>query len=278
MYEIVKYLTQIQPPRNYKNLDSLNEVADFIYKHFEKLELDTIFQEFEVDGKIYKNVIGSLNNKYDRTLVIGGHYDVCGNIQGADDNASAVAGVIESARQLSKIKEEIKFNIQFVCFSLEEPPYFNTNNMGSYIHANSLYNSKKDVIGMINYEMIGYFSDEEGSQDYPNPLLGLLYPLTGNYIANVSNEFSKDFLEKLSFDKIDKNIDSFEMTFPDEFELLYMSDHMNYWKFHYPAIMVTDTAFLRNPNYHKVSDTIETLNFEKMQAVVDMIVNSVKEL
>ena len=278
MYETMKFLTQIQPPRNYKNLDSLNNVAQFIYDHFESFKLEVSFQEYEVDGKIYKNVIGILNPHLDKTLIVGGHYDVCGDIQGADDNASAVAGVIESARQLSKLSNKINFSIQFVCFTLEEPPYFNTKNMGSYIHAQSLKEENIDVIGMINYEMIGYFSDEEGSQSYPNELMGLLYPTSGNFIANVSNEDSKGFLNILNFDSVKKNIDSYDFVFPDNFELLYLSDHMNYWDFGFPAIMITDTAFLRNPNYHKESDTIETINFEKMQYVVDMVVNTVVRL
>lgn len=275
MYEILEFLTQIQPPRNYRNIDSLNRVAQFIYDHFESFELEVSFQEFEVDGMVYKNVIGVLNPQYEKTLVIGGHYDVCGDIQGADDNASAVAGVIESARQLSRMKDQISFSIQLVCFTLEEPPYFNTKYMGSYIHAQSLKESNADVIGMINYEMIGYFSDEEGSQSYPNELMGLLYPTTGNFIANVSNESSKEFLNMLNFDNVKKNIDSYDFTFSDNFDLLYLSDHMNYWDFEFQAIMITNTAFLRNPNYHKESDTIETIDFEKMQYVADMVVNAV---
>lgn len=252
MKETMEFLTQIQPPRNYKNIDSLNRVAQYIYDHFKSFGLEVSFQEYEVNGNIYKNVIGILNPHCEKTLVIGGHYDVCGDIQGADDNASAVAGVIESARQLSKLKNQIFASVQFVCFTLEEPPYFNTENMGSYIHAKSLKDSNTDVIGMINYEMIGYFSDEENSQTYPSPMLAAIYPNKGNFIANVANESSKEFLKKLEFNNsVSKEIDSYDFVFPDSFELLYLSDHLNYWKFEFPAVMITDTAFLRNPNYHQ---------------------------
>ena len=122
MYETLKYLTQIQPPRNHKNIDSLNKVADYIKSRFEDIGLEVVFQEFNVDGKVYKNVIGTINPEYDKRLIMGGHYDVCGDIQGADDNASAVAGVVESARQLQQYKDDLNFRIDFVAFTLEEPP------------------------------------------------------------------------------------------------------------------------------------------------------------
>ena len=278
MQEILKYLTEIQPPRNYKHTDSLDRVADFIYDRFASYGLDVSFQCYEVEGKQYKNVVGILNPHLDRRLVIGGHYDVCYDTPGADDNASAVAGVCESAKALSKYKEEIGLSIQFVCFTLEEPPYFNTEYMGSYIHAKSLSESNVDVIGMINYEMIGYFSDEENSQIYPDKAMESLYPSRGNFIANVANGYSKPFLQHLDFGSIDKKIEAYDIVLPDHSDMLYLSDHINYWRFNIPAIMVTDTAFLRNPNYHKETDSLETLDIEKMGYVVDMVVQGVVNL
>jgi len=278
MYETLKVLTQIQPSRNYKNIDSLNKIADYIKGRFEGIGLEVEFQEFSVSGKVYKNVIATLNPQYEKRLIVGGHYDVCGEIQGADDNASAVAGVIESARQLYQYKDELPFRIDFISFTLEEPPYFGTKNMGSYRHARYLQDDKIDVIGMINYEMIGYFTDEPDSQNYPVEAMKYIYPDTGNFIAIVSNKDSKDLLQALDCENIQKEIDAYSIVLPDSFADMTASDHLNYWDFGFKAVMVTDTAFFRNENYHTSNDTIETIDFVKMRYVVDMVVNSVRNL
>ena len=276
--DTVKYLTHIQPPRNYKNIKSLNNVANYIKNRFKALNLEVSYQEFEVAGNIYKNVIATINPQYTKRLIVGGHYDVCGNFQGADDNASAIAGIIETAKQLKEYEKELLFRVDFVAFCLEEPPYFGTEQMGSFIHAKYLKDNNIDIIGMINYEMIGYYTDEPNSQDYPIPQMKEIYPTTGNFIANVSNENSKDFLKRLNFDNIKKDIDSYDIVLPDIFAHITASDHLNYWKMGYDAVMITDTAHFRNPNYHTIHDTYETIDFTKMQYVIDMIVRSIINL
>ncbi len=278
MKETLKYLTQIQPARNFLHIDSLNNVANYIKRRFENIGLEVEYQEFTVSNKLYKNVISTLNPQYKKRLIVGGHYDVCGDIQGADDNASAIAGIIETARQLSKVKNEINFRIDFIAFTLEEPPYFGTENMGSFIHSKYLVDNNIDVIGMINYEMIGYYTEENNSQTYPIAQMKDLYPSTGNFIAIVSNENSKYFLKELDFEHTKKKINSYDIVFPNEFTQVTASDHLNYWENNINAIMVTDTAYFRNPNYHTIHDTIDTINFEKMQYVIDMVVNSIKNL
>jgi len=227
---------------------------------------------------MYKNVIATLNPSYKKRVIFGGHYDVCGDIQGADDNASAVAGIIENARQLYKYKDQLDFRIDFVAFTLEESPYFGTDNMGSYVHAKYLKDNNIDVIGIINYEMIGYFTDEPNSQEYPIEAMKFLYPSTGNFIAIASNDSSTSFLEKLDFDNIDKKIDSYNIVLPDGLSDITASDNINYWNFGFNAVMVTDTAHYRNKNYPTIGDTIETIDFEKMQYTVDMVVQSVVNL
>jgi len=273
MKETLQFLTQIQPPRNFMNRQSLNAVAEYIKNRLEDYGLIVEFQEFSVGGNIYKNVIGTLNPQYDKRVIVGGHYDVCGDIQGADDNASAVAGLVETARQLAIKKDKLKYRVEFVAFTLEEPPYFGTENMGSFVHAKSLKDNNIDVIGMINYEMIGYFTDEPNSQNYPIEQMKLLYPSVGNFVANICNENSVSFLKELKFNNtVTKDIDSHDIVLPDMFAGITTSDHLNYWKMGFNAVMITDTAYFRNPNYHTENDTIETINFEKMQYVVDMIV------
>jgi Zn-dependent M28 family amino/carboxypeptidase len=275
MYNIIKYLTEIKPARNYKNIKSLDIIAKYIKNIFISYGLLVDFQEFIVDGNKYQNVIATLNPQYNKRLIVGGHYDVCGDIQGADDNASAIAGILETVRQLSISKEDIPFRIDFIAFTLEEPPYFGTDHMGSFVHAKYLKDNNIPVIGMINYEMIGYFTQEPNSQKYPIPQMKEKYPSVGNFIANISNANSKTFLESLDFDNIKKDIDSYDIILPDIFSHITASDHLNYWKMGFAAVMITDTAHFRNPNYHTKNDTIDTIDFKKMQYVIDMVVNAI---
>lgn len=142
--------------------------------------------------------------------------------------------------------------------------------MGSYIHARSLHDTNADVIGMICYEMIGYFSDEPHSQPYPSPELAALYPHTANFIIIVGFDRYKAFNETVhKLMAKDVGIDIQLIHFPDNNSLAGLSDQRSYWKFNYPALMINDTSFVRNPNYHTIGDMIDTLDFQKMTAVVD---------
>ena len=278
MLETLKYLTQIKPARNYKNIDSLNNVTLYLENRFKDIGLKTLFQSFLVDGNEYKNVIACLNTQYEKRLVIGAHYDGFGDFQGADDNASAVAGLIQTAKQLYSIKDILPIRIDFVCFTLEEPPYYGTQNMGSHVYAKYLFDNKIDVIGMINYEMIGYYTNENVD------LSKLSMYITkkqadiskGNFIAIVSDEQSQEFMNEFDFENIDKKIEYVEAMIPTPINSITASDHLNFWKFGYKAIMITDTAHFRNPNYHTANDTLETLDINKIYHVVDLVVNSIK--
>jgi Zn-dependent M28 family amino/carboxypeptidase len=223
LYDDVRFLTELLPERNFLNPESLDAAASHIRQQMRLAGLAVEGQRWTADGTVFENVIGIYNPGKPRTLVVGAHYDVCEDQPGADDNASAVAGLLEIARLLHKHKPELDYTVEFVSYCLEEPPYFGTESMGSFIHAKSLNDNKVDVIGMICLDMIGFFSDEPGSQRLPVPGFAGL------------------------------------------------SDHRNYWAFGVDAIMVTDTAFLRNPNYHMPSDTIDTLDFKRMGQVVDAV-------
>ena len=273
MLETLKYLTQIQPPRNFRNINSLNNVALYLENRFKDIGLKTSFQDFLIDGHEYKNVIATLNPQYEKRLIIGAHYDVCGNFQGADDNASAVAGLIQTAKQLYEIKDNLPIRIDFVCFTLEEPPYYGTENMGSHVYAKYLFDNKVDVIGMINYEMIGYYTNDNVDLSKLSMFITKKQAdiSKGNFIAMVCDEQSQDFMS-------DKKIEYVEAMIPTPTNQITASDHLNFWKFGYKAIMVTDTAHFRNPNYHTANDTLETLDITKMGYVVDLVVNSIKQI
>jgi Zn-dependent M28 family amino/carboxypeptidase len=278
MYEILKFLTQIHPARNYANVASLDKVAKFLGDELKSIGLDVYEQEYSVGKRIYKNVVASLNTKNPKRVVVGAHYDVCGNIEGADDNASAVAGVVETAKKLYKVKNKLSFRVDFVLFTLEEPPYFNTKDMGSYRYAQYLKSIGADVIGMINYEMIGYFTDEPNSQNYPIDIMKSIYPDRGNFIAMVSNESSQNFLNLLDFKSQKKQIESVEIILPPSLEPMTASDHLSFWGFGFDAIMITDTAHFRNPNYHTKNDTLETLDIQKMGYVVDLVCETISKI
>ena len=170
MYSDVEFLTTMRPYRNVANPASLERVCVYLKEEFSAIGLEPVEQKWNARGSTYKNIIATYNKDADKRLIVGAHYDVCGNQPGADDNASAVAGLLETARLIMEEQPNLDYRIDFVAYCLEEPPFFGTELMGSFIHASSLHEACVDVIGMICYEMIGYFSDEPGSQKMPEEL------------------------------------------------------------------------------------------------------------
>ena len=137
LYQHVEFLTSIRPFRNYKNLESLEAVCSYLTEQFKTYGLESEEQIFNVGGSDFKNIIGTFNGDKKRRLIVSAHYDVCGDQPGADDNASAVSGLLESARMVSEANPELDYRIDFVAFCLEEPPFFGSQQMGSYVHAKS---------------------------------------------------------------------------------------------------------------------------------------------
>jgi Zn-dependent M28 family amino/carboxypeptidase len=141
--------------------------------------------------------------------------------------------------------------------------------MGSYVYAKSLKDEKINVHGMISLEMLGYYLDYKDSQYYPFPLFKWFYPDKGNFIAFVGNISSRTFTNKIK--KSFKSVSAIPVESLNSISLIpgvNFSDHWSFWEFGYPAFMITDTAFYRNPNYHAPGDTAETLDYEKMAELV----------
>jgi len=270
-------ITKTKQSRNYQNIETLNFVAQYIFNEFSKTCDTVYFQTFIVDGKEYKNVIGTIGQKNKEKIVIGAHYDVAGEQEGADDNASGIVGLLELARLITK--DTLCYKIEFVAYTLEEPPFFKTEKMGSFIHAKSLFDNGEKIKGMICLEMIGYFNNMRNSQNYPIKLLKLFYGKKGDYITVVRKFGGGKFAKQ--FKRIMKRIcliktKSFKA--PKSLPGVDFSDHLNYWKFGYSAVMITNTAFYRNNNYHTKADKIETLDLKKMSLVIDEIFLSLKKL
>ena len=272
LYRHVKFLTELNPPRNSANVSSLNKAAQYIKEQFSEFTGNISEQTWTAGGNEYKNIIAVYNPEAGNRIIVGGHYDVCCESPGADDNASAVAGLIETARMVFQDKPELDYGIEFVAYSLEEPPHFSGESMGSYVHAKSIDPEK--TLGMVCYEMIGYFSDEPGSQDFPYPEMAAMYPSTGNFIVVLSipqfSDFNGEVFRRM---KGKADIGIYQAIFDDSFS--YRSDHINYWQMGIPAVMISDTAYIRNPNYHELTDTIDTLDFYKMGETVKATYNAI---
>ena len=274
----VRMLAETLPPRS-DDVEDLLESADYIAAQFEKYQTGVERQIFSVRGVKYQNVIAHIpgTNPDKQKVVIGAHYDVADQLPGADDNASGVAGLLELARIYAQHPPQ--HPTELVAYALEEPPYFRTEYMGSFHHARQLKENGETIAMMICLEMIGYFSDQEGSQDYPAKFMTSMYPTTGNYIAlvsdfaniNLTRQFKKAMLatSRLPVESINA---------PAILPGIDFSDHQNYWKHGFPALMVTDTAFYRNKNYHTENDTPDTLNYQKMADVIDGVYHSIERL
>ncbi|MBD2766551.1 M28 family peptidase [Hymenobacter sp. BT664] len=276
----VTFLTNLHPARNCYNLSSLNKAADYIKGCFQKLHGTVTEQPFTADGRRYRNIIASFGPPQADRLIVGAHYDVCGDQPGADDNASAVAGLLETARLLHLSKALLTHRIDFVAYANEEPPYFATEHMGSAVHAKSLHANQVKVRAMICYEMIGYFSDQPGSQKFPNEALAKQYPDTGNFIVVVGKVGQEKFTQRVQqlMRSHTGSLDVQRINLPESLGLASLSDHRNYWSQGYDAVMINDTSFLRNPNYHQPTDTIDTLDFSRMAQVVDGVYGALLEL
>jgi Zn-dependent M28 family amino/carboxypeptidase len=262
--------------RNYKNVAVLDTVAERIKKEFQRYTNRVSTQDYKVDEKGYKNIIASFGPEDGERIIVGAHYDVSHEQDGADDNASGVAGVLELAKLLKG--QPLKYRIDLVAFSLEEPPFFHTKSMGSYIHAKSLHDNNIAVKGMISLEMIGYFSDKENSQSYPVGMMKWFYGDKGNFITIVQSFFSGAFAKEfkaLSFKNNSIDIKSIRAPW---FVAGDNSDQINYWKFGYSALMVTNTAYFRNHNYHTIADKLGLLDIPKMALVIDGVFRALMQL
>lgn len=245
----------------------LNEAEKYITKELSSYSYNVAYQKYKVSGKTVKNIIATKAGikKRKGIIVVGAHYDSCYS-PGADDNASAVAGLLELARFMSD--KPTKCSIKFIAFVNEEPPFFKTEQMGSRVYTRDAKARGEEIKAAVVLEMIGYYSNEPLSQKYP-PLLDPFYPGKGNFIAVVGN-LSSDWLVKeiVSSFKKESTFSIESLVAPSFVPGVDFSDNWSFWEEDYPAVMITDTAFYRNSNYHAKGDTYETLDYKSMTEVV----------
>jgi len=263
----VRMLAVTLHPRSVDNPANLDLAAGYVLEQLRATGAETAEQPVVVEGQKFRNLIARFGPRDGPLLVIGAHYDSCGDTPGADDNASGVAGLLELARLLTA--NPPKHAVELVAYTLEEPPYFRTDSMGSVWHARSLLEAKREVRLMLSLEMIGFYRDTEKSQRYPLAPLKLLYPDEGNFIAIVApfGDFGATRRVKALF-RGASDLPAVSINAPRAVQGVDFSDHASYWRYKMPAMMITDTAFMRNPNYHERSDAPETLDYARMAKVV----------
>jgi len=235
--------------------------------------------EFQVRGRTHQNLILNLpaiaSNKKP-PILIGAHYDAVPGTPGADDNATGVAVLLELARTFAT--EPPQYPIRLVAFDLEE--YGLVGSSGSSEYAAQLRQQRQPLRLMISLEMLGYCDSTPGSQSYPAGL-GRFYPNRGNFIGLLGNLRTIPDLIRLSRIIRADGTPCEWLPVPNRGLIVpqtRLSDHAHFWDQGYRAIMVTDTAILRNPHYHKPSDRIETLNLDFLTNVCHGIAHAIKQL
>jgi hypothetical protein len=254
----------------------LGKAEEYVTSELRAIGLEPVRETFQVGAAEVANVVAERrgSRRPEEIVLVGAHYDAVGGVPGADDNASGVAALIEIARLLPPLARTVRF----VAFVNEEPPYFQTDAMGSLVHAKRSHDRGDRITAMISLESVGYFSTLPKSQVYPPPF-SWFYPDRGDFIAFVGDLSSRSLVRSA--------VGTFRETaaFPAEgvaspsfIPGIGWSDQWAFWQHGYPAIMVTDTAPFRNPNYHTMNDRPGTIDYDRMTRVVKGLVRVIERL
>lgn len=269
-------------PRTLKQPKTIQATIGYIKGQWDDMKLGVEEELYDALGDDATNLIVERkgNRKPEEIVVLGAHYDTVYTTPGADDNASAVAVLLEVSRLLAD--HEGRRTARYVAFACEEPPYFNLDSMGSQYHARRSRKRGDQIVGMLCLEMVGYFKDEVGSQQIPPTIpkpLHRFFPRRGNFLAAVGNlpswklawSFRRGF-------KRGSRMPLFSIVLPERVHEIRLSDNSSFWDQGYSALMLTDTSFLRNPNYHCASDTPDTLDYARMTEVALGVAGAMRRL
>ena len=253
--------------RNLAHYPRLTEAAHYIETELTGAGYQVRRDNYEIEGKTCSNLEVELGGASRDIVLIGAHYDSVFGSPGANDNGSGVAALLALARRFAGTHNSK--TVRFVAFVNEEPFYFQSAEMGSFVYAGRCRERRDEISAMISLETIGYFSSQAGSQRYPVPGLGLLYPRTGNFIGFVGNVASRSLLRAAIGEfRRQARIPSEGAALPAMVPGVGWSDQWSFWQYGYPGIMVTDTAPFRYPHYHATSDTPDKLDYDSMTRVV----------
>ena len=261
--------------RNVMHPRALADAARYIERAFADAGYTHARQTFVADGVSCSNIEAEVPGGAE-IVVISAHYDSVIGAPGADDNGSGVAAVLALARTFAGRKQ--KRTLRFVAFANEEPPWFATEQMGSFRYAQRCRERRENVVAMLSLESIGYFSDTPGSQQYP-AMLEHVYPKQGNFIAFASNLTSGALLRRcVAVFRRHATVPAEGGALPEQVPGIGWSDQWAFWRCGYRAVMVTDTALFRNPHYHTASDLPDTLDYERLARVVEGLSSVVENL
>ena len=266
--EHVQMLAGSVGERNVIHYKSLQDAAQYLESSLGRDGYQVNSQEYAADGKTVRNLIAEIPGTTRRSeiVVVGAHYDTVYDCPGADDNTSGTAALLELARLLRRAHPAR--TVRFIAFVNEEPPYFQTANMGSWVYAKKAHAAHENIVAAISLETIGMYTEASGSQHYPAGF-GLLYPSQGNFVAFVGNVASRSLVrDTVKSFRRSTAFPSQGSAVPGWIAGVGWSDHWSFWQEGYPAVMVTDTALFRNPNYHQPSDKPDTLDYDRMARVV----------
>lgn len=264
----VTTLTQEFSSRSCESESDAWRVAEYLENKLKQFTPEVTRQEYSVGEQRFANILAEFGpqspSAETEMIVVGAHYDTYRSLPGADDNASGVAGLLLLAELLSHAAPENK--VVLAAYACEEPPHFASKNMGSFVHAASL--DAENVKLMMSLEMIGFYTEARGSQKYPVAGMEYVYPDQGNFIAVIGR--LQDTEARLVKNAVNRfsTLPAYVLLSPKGIPGVDLSDHRNFWHFNIPALLITDTSYMRNPNYHKVSDTVDTLDYLRMAELV----------
>ena len=265
----VTHLASEIGPRNSYHHGALRTALAFVQASLAEVGHVPISQPYDTRGQSFANIAAELTgaDRRDEIVVVGAHYDTHKDSPGADDNGSAVAALLELARHFAR--QQVPRTLRFVAFTNEEAPFTRRKDMGSRVYARTCRERGDNITAMICLESLGYYSDEPGSQWLS--LGGLLLPRQGDFLALVANRPSRKLLARVveALSKQQRPLSYRPLVLPTNFPGAWSSDHWSFWREGYPALMVTDTAPLRNRYYHTREDTPDKVDFARLDQAVD---------
>ena len=279
LYRHVHVLSDEIGSRNLSHYECLNKAAQYISDEMKSVDGNFSTQDYICDKKEVANLLfEKTGNTYpDEILIIGAHYDTIQESPGADDNATGIAALLELIHLVHDYPNSR--TLRFVAFTLEEPPYFGSEMMGSRFYAKHCFEKQENIVGMIAFEMLGYFSEKTKSQKYPISSMTQKFPNTGDFLAVLGNNQSEQLSKKITLFMRETSLLEIGSFIPYSYiPGNDLSDHSSFWIYNYPAVMITDTAFYRNPHYHEITDTIDKLNFRYFAKAVFSMVHMLKKL
>ncbi len=287
LFKHVDCLAGLIGPRHLGKPKTIVATIGYITQQLTDMGYTVAEEHFDALGKKATNLVAEVkgHRRPEEIVLVGAHYDTVYSTPGADDNASAVAVLLETARML-KMEHEGRGpsrTLRLVAFACEGPPYFNVGEMGSQHHARCSRGRGDKIVGMVCLEMLGYFSNEPGSQLVPDTIpkfLHWLFPKRANFLVAVGNLNSIKLCWgfRRGFKKWARKMPLFSICLPEIVNEIRLSDNSSFWDQGYPALMITDTSFLRNPHYHAASDTPETLDYDTMAIVALGVFSATRHL